>query len=547
MVRQHWADHGIRPSQQAEPGKWCRRVYLDVIGRTPTIEELGSYLDARPSDRKQQLVEKLLGPKYAEEYAEHWAGQWTNTLVGRTGGENRRSLTDRDALQGFLRDSLLGEKPYDELVTELLTASGANRSGMDGYNPAVNYLIEKMQEKAVQATAKTAEVFLGTSVQCTQCHNHPFNEYKQNQFWELNAFFRQVRVRRDRDGDERNRATLTDADFAGEGRSLSVDPRRDIVLTDASGTLADSRAQMMRAAPVFYELRNGRVEMAFPVFIDGTSLAEVFSDRGKDFGKSGYLEDVNRREELASLIVSSTEFEQAIANRMWAAFLGRGLVNPVHDMGPHNGPSHPELLAYLGGEVRSAGFDLKSLIRWVVLSEAYGLSSKAGRANETDDAATGGPGRYSRFYLRQMSPEQLYRSLIAATDAANTLDEERRGDALSRWLRQFSEAFGTDDGAESTTFNGAVPQVLMMMNGELTRRACDTGSGSFLDRVANDPGLSNRDKISRLYLAALARQPTKHELKVCNRLLAVRGGDVVETLQDVWWALLNSNEFILVH
>jgi hypothetical protein len=116
-----------------------------------------------------------------------------------------------------------------------------------------------------------------------------------------------------------------------------------------------------------------------------------------------------------------------------------------------------------------------------------------------------------------------------------------------RWLEQFTSNLGNDEGAEATTFNGSIPQALTMMNGELVRRACSTDSGGFLAAIANDEGLSNREKINYLYRAALSRLPGKDETGVCNELLAARGGDVVQTLQDVWWAVLNSNEFILIH
>jgi len=181
------------------------------------------------------------------------------------------------------------------------------------------------------------------------------------------------------------------------------------------------------------------------------------------------------------------------------------------------------------------------------LSDPYALSSRIGRGNAKDDPALGIAPQFSRFYVRQMQAEQLYESLLVSTRADATLEKDRRSDLKERWLRQFNTAFGTDDGAEATTFNGSIPQTLMLMNGELVRRACSTGSGSFLDTIANDESLSNRKKIGYLYRAALARRPSKEETKVCNALLASRKGDVVGTLQDIWWAVLNSNEFILVH
>jgi hypothetical protein len=362
------------------------------------------------------------------------------------------------------------------------------------------------------------------AVQCTQCHNHPFNEYKQNQFWELNAFFRQTRVERVQEGDDRryDYGRVVDRDFAGE----SGDAEK---------------------AEIYYELRNGKMKVAYPVFVDGTSLASKYSEKGEDYGDRGYLADINRRKELATLVLASREFDRAVVNRLWSHFLGYGFTKPIDDIGPHNPPSHPELLDALGAAFRSAGFDLKKLMRWIALSEPYNLSSQINSRNQDDDPSLGARPQFSRFYLRQMEAEQLYESLLVATAAEGTFSRDERDDAKDRWLQQFTTAFGTDENDEATTFNGSIPQALTLMNGDLVRRATGNERGSMLARVAGDPKLNNGDKINYLYLAALSRLPTRQELNISNELLVARGGDVGAALQDIWWALLNTNEFILNH
>jgi hypothetical protein len=434
------------------------------------------------------------------------------------------------------------------MVRELVTATGAARPGMDDFNGAANFLVEKLDEGGVQAAAKTAQIFLGMSVQCTQCHNHPFNEHKQNQFWELNAFFRQTRAEvEEYEDNEPRRATVVDVDFAGEGKMLGGDDRREVFLEQRDGKLVDRDQGDLFSAPTFYELRNGQLSVAYPVFVDGTSLAEKFAAKGPEFGNSGRLEQVHRRQELAKLMLDSPSLEQAAVNRMWAHFFGYGFTKPIEDMGSHNPASHPELLAELAVAFRSSGFDIKQLMRWIVLSEAYALSSQAGAGNKDDDPELGRPPLFSKFYVRQMQAEQLYESLLAATQADAGLKKFDRQSMKARWLDQFNTALGNDEGTEATTFNGSIPQALTMMNGELVRRACSTDSGGFLDKIANDAELSDREKINYLYRAALSRLPGKDETNVCNELLAARYGNVVETLQDVWWAVLNSNEFILIH
>jgi hypothetical protein len=561
LVRKGWQDHQLRPSAAATDGEWCRRVTLDLIGRIPTVAELDDFVRSRTAGKQQLLVDRLLGDTYREEFARNWTTVWTNLLIGRTGGTERRSLTSRQGLGDYLSGAFLANKPYDALVRELVTATGDAQPGADDFNGAVNFLLEKLDDGGVQATAKTAQLFLGMSVQCTQCHNHPFNDYRQNQFWELNAFFRQARVEREEMANDtmRRQAALVDANFAGEGKTLG-DSRDEIYLEMRDGKLVDRDRAEVEAAPTFYELRNGQVAAAFPVFVDGTRLVDVLAEQGNELGNSGRVTQVDRREELAKLLLASPQLEAAAVNRMWAHFFGYGFTTPVDDMGPHNAASHPELLEELATQFRASGFDQRKLMRWIVLSEAYGLSSQttgkapsggargqASTGNAKDDPLLGRPPRFSHFYVRQMQPEQLYESLLAATKADAGLKGFDREAMKVQWLAQMNTAVGNDEGAESTTFNGSIPQALMMMNGDLVRRACATDADGFLARVANDAELSDREKIRYLYRAALGRLPGDDETRICNELLASRGGNVVETLQDVWWALLNSGEFILVH
>jgi hypothetical protein len=542
-IRKGWTESNLVPSKAATDGEWCRRVYLDVLGRVPTIEELHEYLNDKsrrrgqahfpartpenepvPRDKRQRLVDRLLGEEYNDEYTKNWTTIWSNVLIGRTGGTDRRSLVDRDGMKQYLSEALQYNKSYDEMAKDLITATGSCKPGDEDFNGAANFLADKMAEDGVQATARTSQIFLGMAVQCTQCHNHPFNEYKQNQFWEMNAFFRQTRVERVRVGDDRrdDYGRIVDKDFRGEGGN----PEK---------------------AEIYYELRNGKLKVAYPVFVDGKSLAAIYASKGENFGDRGYLEDVNRRTELTKLVLESREFDQAIVNRMWAHFLGYGFTKPIDDIGPHNPPSHPELLDQLGAAFRSANFDLKKLMRWIVLSEPYNLSSQITARNEDDDPALGAKPMFSRFYLRQMEAEQLYESLLVATAADNTFKKDEAEGMKERWLRQFSTAFGTDENDEATTFNGSIPQALTLMNGDLVRRATGNQPGSMLAQVAKNARMDNAEKIRYLYEAALSRMPTKQELAVSNELLVARGGNVGQALQDIWWALLNTNEFILNH
>ncbi|MDE0936864.1 MAG: DUF1549 domain-containing protein [Mariniblastus sp.] len=512
LVEQVWTDYELKPSKEATDGEWCRRVHLDIIGRVPSIEEASEFMESRASDKKQKLVEKLLyDDTYTEEFARNWTTVWTNLLIGRTGGNDNNSMISRAGMQKYLRDSFAREKPYDRMVHELVTATGSTTPGDEKFNGATNFLIDKVnEEKASLATAATTRIFLGLQVQCTQCHNHPFNDWKQQKYWEMNAFFRQVRAfpggARARDGGV---AQLADQDFRGESQGKSE---------------------------IFFEMRNGLSKVAYPVFVDGNEIE-----------RSGLVNVVNRRKELANMMVASPFLTRSIVNRMWAHFLGYGFTAPVDDLGPHNIPSNPELLEFLSEEFRRAEFDLRKLISWVTLSKPYSLSSRRSSSNQSDDPLLGESPKFSHFYLRQMEAEQLYESMMVATEAIELQGSyEEREQKKNTWLSQFNQAFGTDEGQESTSFNGTIPQVLMLFNGDMVKQAIDTKKGSLIDNLSKS-GKNYSQCVEQLFIAGLTRKPQSDEKNLAKQFLKARDGDPKEALRDVWWVILNTNEFIFNH
>ncbi len=193
-------------------------------------------------------------------------------------------------------------------------------------------------------------------------------------------------------------------------------------------------------ADLFFQLRNGVTKVAYPVFVDGTEI-----------GRSGYVEEINRRKELGKLVVASEYLEKMAVNRMWGQFLGYGFTKPVDDLGPHNPPSHPELLDYLAAEFRKSSFDNKQLIKWIVLSKPYQLSSRVTKDNEKDDPTMGEKPQFTHYYSRQMGPEELYQSLVAATQVDRRGSLEEQESRRKEWLSQFVVAYGTDDAGETTT------------------------------------------------------------------------------------------------
>ena len=511
-IEQQWKDNSLTPSPIEDDGKWARRAYLDLIGRIPTLEELTAFMRDKDSERREKLVNMLLtDSRYTEEFANHWATIWSNVLIGRSGGTQRNSFISREGMAKYLRDCFAKNKPYDQMVFELVTASGTTKPGTEGFNGATNFLIDKVNEEdGVQATSATSRVFLGLQVQCTQCHNHPFNEWKQQKFWEFNAFFRQSRALRrfipgTRDVDF---AELVDQDFEGDSKQPEE-------------------------ADIFYQERNGLTKVAYPVFVDGSPIK-----------RSGYVADVNRRTELGKMVVNSEYLDKMIVNRMWAHFLGYAFSKPMDDLGPHTNLSHPQLLENLGKEFKNSSYDLRELMKWITLSKPYQVSSRIQSGNEADDPTSGNPPQFSHFYLRQMSAEQLYQSLVNVGGQARGSLEQQQVER-DRWLGQFVVAFGTDEGDEATTFNGSIPQALMMFNGDLVKRATATDAGSWLGNLAKS-NAKLPEMVNVIFAAGMARKPKPEEMKIASQLIAARKGKTDEALQDLWWAVLNSNEFIMV-
>lgn len=503
QIRQGWTDNEIEPTAAATDEEWVRRIFLDICGRIPTLEEVKAFNEDKSPRKRFTLIETLLAD---EDYVRNFTTIWTNNSIGR--GEPRR--VSRKGMEKFYREAFAKDRPWNEIVVDIVTASGHYEE-----NGAVNYTLAQMQNQddGVQLTAMTARLFLGLQVQCTQCHNHPFNKWQQDQFWEYNSFFRQV--------DKRDHRKLD----PNTGRM--VDDYSEVLTKDFSG-------------PVYYEKRSGVMQVAFPRF-EGIEI-----DPGND---------TDRREEFAKLLTRSIDGQaphlaQAMVNRMWSHFFGYGFTRPVDDMGPHNPASHPELLDRLSHEFVDSGYDLKQLIRTICATEAYSLGSQFNDKNKSDDPASGEMPLFSHLYLKSMQAEQLYDSLIVASNAHQSgrggwsAQEEQR----QKWMQQFIVAFENDENDESTTFNGTIPQALMMMNSELMEKACSIERGSFLFESMSKPG-TEPQKIQELYLAALSRHPTRSELSKVSKMLSDNKyrGQPLNAYQDLFWALLNSNEFVFIH
>ena len=505
QIRQGWTDNEVEPSDLAGDGEWIRRVYLDIVGHVPPVDDVDKFLADKDKAKRSKLIDKLLDEPA---YVRHWTTVWTNLTIG----QQTPMRVSRKGMQKFFREAFTKNRPWNEIVVDIVGAEGHFEE-----NGAVNYLLAQMQmpDEGVQATAKTTRLFMGMQVQCTQCHNHPFNDWQQRQFWEFNTFFRQLRKEEHQKYDMK------------------------------TGRNEFSYAELKRREGVeqfvLYEKRNGTQEAA-----ESKYFGQPVDVMKKD--DAGY--DVNRRAELAKMMTEGEKpmVAMAMVNRMWSQFFGYGFTKPVDDIGPHNPSSHPELMDRLTVEFVKSRYDVKQLIRWICNSEAYNLTSQATKANEEKDSPSSGTtSMFSHVYLKSMSAEQLYDSLIVATNAhkSGRSSWEQTEQKRQQWMQQFVIAFGTDEGDESTTFNGSIPQALMMMNGELVKDAISAQKGSYLNTILSETP-QDKDRVRKLYLAALSRSPNSKETQASQAMLK-SNSDKLAAYQDMFWALLNSNEFIFIH
>jgi hypothetical protein len=513
-----WEENKITPSARCDDYEFIRRASLDIIGRIATPAEIKTYMDDSAKDRRQKLIERLL---QSEDYPKNWANIWSNWLLTRSGAFGHGQYHDQ--MNVWLADQFAdGKKGFHEVAKALITAEGKNTD-----NGAVNFILAHVGEKnpkgeerengefnMVPITSRISRLFLGVQTQCCQCHDHPFDaKLKQNHFWGINAFLHQVK----REGTP-----------PMPGMRMMAYPS----LTLRDDTTVNEDAQ------VYFETRNAKLLPAKAQFIDGTKIPTEEQD-----GKRTPIQGKARRDELARLIVEHPNFGKAQVNRMWAHFFGKGFVNPIDDFNDQNPPSHPELLEELGKRYKHYGFDQKKLIRWICNSEAYNLSYVANKSNEKPESEQ----LFSRMLVKAMSPEELFESLMVA--AGPTMSKEEKKKARETWLTNLITNFGDDEGNE-VSFNGTVVQALMMMNGTDLNTAIAPGKEEGnVAKIAKDYKGNARAVVHHLYLLTLNRPPTPKELdRIAAALpMRMREKDWLAPYQDLLWALLNSNEFMLNH
>jgi hypothetical protein len=471
-------ESGVRPADLASDAEFIRRASLDLNGIIPSASEVSAFLRDDSADKYARLVDGLLAnPRYAT----HLAQVWSKMLLPAD------AQTERPAeVAGFtswVRRRFAENIRYDVVVADLLTTTGnSNRGGAALFYTAAGLKPEEL-------AASTSRILLGVQIHCAQCHDHPFDHWKQDDFWSFAAFFARVQQA---PGTQPPNVELVDA-VSGEVNVLGTD------------------------------------RVARPKYLGDEPPSEDA--------------DVNRRRQLAIWLVSRDNpyFARVAVNRVWARLFARGLVHPVDDFGQHNPPSHPQLLDELAAYFLDSGCDLKEVFRAIAYSRAYRRSSQW-----PSEEASPPPEFFARMQVKTLTPEQLYDCLIRATRTAEDAAASEPGQPpMPNPRQQFIARFNMAT-SEPTDFVAGIPQILALMNGGLTGRATDSTSGGLLQAL-DAPVFSDRERMEALFLSVLSRMPTDAERDKLVRYVAQGGesGNRRQALGDLLWAMLNSPEFIL--
>jgi hypothetical protein len=480
----------VKPAPRADDATYFRRIHLAIVGRIPLPTEVRDFLADRDPTKRRKAVDRLLAsPGYVNNFTTLWRG-WmlpeatTNFEIAYLAG----------GFEAWLRARIHDNTPYNQLVTELITVpvGGATSPYVSpgGNRPAPTPVAfyQAKEAKPENLAAATSRLFLGIQIECAQCHNHPFARWSRDQFWGLASFF---------GGIER------------VGQPNIYSPMREIL--DRRELLIPNTDRVVQAA-----------------FLD---------DREPEWKSK-----TSARVALAEWVTSADNpfFARAGVNRMWWYFFGVGIVDPVDDFNEDNQPSHPELLDELAKEFAASGFDMKYLIRAICASEAYQRGSAATDPSQYD------PRLFARFPVQGLSSEQLYDSLAVAIMSGG----EQPGSGYLRNpgapRRQFLEAFAL--GGRKTDAEATILQALTLMNGDLVSRATQVGSSRTLAAVVELPGLSPKQRVEALYLAALSRPPQPDELRRALRHIhSGKHKNDHRRYADVLWALLNGVEFRTNH
>jgi hypothetical protein len=480
---------GLPPSPVCDDATFIRRVTLDITGQLPTGDDARAFLLDTSSDKRDTLIDRLLA---SEAYADVFTAKWCAVL------RNKRTKPTYERgnylFQEWMRNNIQSNKPYDQIVRELLTATGEPTQ-----TPAVTWYRQADDMNA--QTEDTAQVFLGTRIQCARCHHHPYEKWSQDDYYGLAAFFSRL----------------------GKKEGAMPDEFRIFHTRGGAGAA------------------NPRTQKGIPP----TGLGEA---RPCELSP-----DDDPRQALAAWMVGpngSRMLSRALVNRYWKHFFGRGIVEPEDDMRETNPPSNPALLDALAADFVKSGYDLKALVRTICRSHLYQLEGEPNAYNAADHQA------FSRFYTRRLPAEVLLDAMNQVNGSTSTFDGLPAGgravqmrdlypEGMDYFLRVFGRPAGSSACECERSDDVSLAQSIHLVN---STELFDRLQGGRAKNLAISTDSTDADKITALYYDALSRPPTTPELSAAAAYVGnAKPQQRPAAYEDLVWALVNTKEFLFNH
>ena len=489
-----WKELGIVPSEVSNDEQFLRRVYLDLTGTLPTPKQVTEFSADTSKDKRDKLIDRLLE---SPEYSYLFANKWADVLRVK-----RRNQPDRAAgtfaFHAWIRESIAKDKPYDQFVREILAATGDESQSP----PTVWY---KELQNPQEFVDDTAQVFLGLRIACAQCHHHPYEKWSQDDYWGLAAFFGRV-----------GRKNLQVPGGFGNQQA-----NRQVIFNRPTGNVINKRTN---------------------------TPAKI---QALDAEPMDVAADEDPRHKLVDWMANKKNpfFARAVANRYWSHFFGRGIVDPIDDMRVTNPPTNPELLDALAKELVDNNFSLKHLVKVIVKSRTYQLSSAPNEFNKHDKQS------FARFYPRRMSAEVLYDAVSQVTNTPAAFgglptDKHSPNRAImlpdEAFQSYFLDVFGRPQrisACECERVSEAnLAQALHLLNSQEIQNKLSAGNGR-ADLLAKD-ARPDAEKIDELFLWAFGRRPSAEHRQIALDHIARHEKNKRVAYENLLWALINTKEFV---
>ena len=486
---------GKQLAPPVDDAAYLRRVSLDIIGEPPTPEEITAFVLDPASDKRPRAVSRLLSNPL---YGQNWARYWRDVIMARRSNERALDLAG-NSLVVYLTRQFNEGRGWDVITRSFITATGKVSSDGD------TALAYAQEGKAEETAAETARVFLGIQLQCAQCHDHPYDSWKREQFHQLAAYYPRVILRRLPYEVLQDFEITSIEKVRGGGRNKALPEH---YMTD----LKDPKAKGTLTQPLF--------------FLGGPAEEEGMAD-------------AERRKTLAARITAQDNpwFAKALVNRIWAELLGRGFYEPIDDLGVDRKCAGPKTLDYLSQQFVASGYDLRWLLTTITASEAY---RRQGRARAESDQAP-----FTSVVIQPLRSDVLF-SLLSVSLQVYDLDQikekkNQRGRPVSPRM-QFEQLFGFDPSLPRDEVSSSISQALMLMNSPQIARAmrAETQKSPLGRLVAAET--NNELVLDELYLRTLSREPSSVELATALSHIK-QTGNRKTAYEDILWALVNSAEF----